>query len=412
MLDGDYLYLGGDFTTIGTIASTGQSPIAAAISYLDTASSTWKAVATNANGPIYDYAIEPSTGRLWAVGGMTLLSPTLTGTGGVAYFDDDFASWVYAGGLPNQLVLASESQPIHAIVFDSSSAAIIGGHPGVSAGVTPLYGLARLNPTTKSWQSLGGGVCGGSVKDLVIWDDQLFVAGNFTKVSDTAHDCGSAAISAPGFAVYDLTTNVWSTLEANLTNGDFVMDLHLTNFSLRNATSGLSDYLIVAGKFSELNGNTDLVNLAKWDGTSWSAMTTVTAPVGTGSINSVDTDGFNLYIGGAFTTTNTTNAAHWDGTQWLTLNAGLYCLSTVCDNATVSTVSVFYQMGTTTTTPTLWSGYDLSAYINWKWWLICLCAVIIAALVLSLLTNCCWKVVSCCKGCCMNNKPRKKMPGL
>lgn len=410
MVDGDKVYMGGDFTTIGTLASAGQSPIAAAISYLDTTSTTWKAMATNANGPIYDYAIQSSTGRLWAVGGMTLLSPTLTGTGGVAYYDDDLSSWVYAGGLPTQIVLATESKPIKAIVFDSDSAAIIGGHPDVSAGVTPLYGLARLNPTTKAWATLGGGICGGVVEDLVVWNGQLFVAGNFTKVSDSAHDCGSAALDAPGFAVYDLSASTWSTLEANLTSGDYVMDLHLTDFSSRNATANLTDYLIVAGKFSELNGDTGLANLAKWDGTTWSALTSTVAPVGTGSINSVNTDGFNVYIGGAFTNANATNVAQWDGAQWNSLSSGLYCLSSVCTNASVSTVALFYELGSSTSSPV--SGLDLSSYINWKWWLICLCAVVIAALVLSILTNCCWKVVSCCRGCCMNSKPRKKMPGL
>ena len=137
-LHGTKLYVGGQFTTVGTVASTGQSPIAAAIAYLDTSSSTWKAIATNANGPIYDLAISPTTGRLWAVGGMTLLAPTLTGTGGVAYFDDTLSSWVYAGGLPTQLVLSSENRPITAITFDASGNAIVGGHPSVSAGTNVL----------------------------------------------------------------------------------------------------------------------------------------------------------------------------------------------------------------------------------------------------------------------------------
>lgn len=404
--------MGGAFTTIGTVASTGQSPIAAAIAYLDSTTSTWKAVATNANGPIHDLAVSPTTGRLWAVGGMTLLSPTLTGTGGVTYFDENLSSWVYAGGLPTQLTLASASFPLKAIAFDSSGNAIVGGHPSVSAGTNVLHGLARLNPTTKSWETLGGGICGGLVEDLAVWGDKLFVGGNFTKVSDTSRDCGPAAIEAPGFAVYDLSTGIWSNFGANLTDGDTIFAFQMTDFSARNETAHLSDYLLVAGKFSEFAGNTDLVNLAKWDGTTWLAATSVEAPVGNGTIFAVHTDGYNTYIGGEFSTGNVTNVAAWDGTRWLGMNNGLFCLNSICDNATVNTISAMYTLESAVVTPLSWGGFDLSNYINWKWWLICLCAVLIAALILALLTNCCWKVVGCCRSNCINSKPREKLPGL
>lgn len=404
----DQLYVGGSFTTVGNVVSTGQRPIAAAVAHLDTHTMSWKAVATNGNGPVYDLGIAPADGRLWAVGGMTLLAPTLTGTGGAAYFDERIHSWIFPG-LPTQFILASEAQPLKAITFDANSNPIIGGHPGVSAGVNVLSGLARLNPSTTSWEVLGGGICDGIVEDLAVWNNKLFVGGNFTRVACA----NSPGIDAPGFAVLDLSSNTWSTLDANLTSGDAVYAFELTNFAARNSSSTLSDYLIVAGKFSQLNDDPSLANLAIWDGDSWSAVSTSVAPVGTGAIHAVHTDGVYTYIGGAFEFDNFTNLARWDGSQWNSLNNGVFCLAPTCQQATVRTISSLYVLDSEIVTPLNWGGFNLDNYINWRWWLICLCAVIIAALVLAILTNCCWKTIGCCRKHCMNSKPRKKdLPGL
>jgi hypothetical protein len=412
LLHENRLYMAGEFGTIGNIASTGQKPIAAAVAYLDTNTQAWTAVATNGNGPVYDVAIHPSTGRLWAVGGMTLLAPTLTGTGGVGEYHEDLGTWVFAGYSPTEFIVTTETTPVKAIAFDGSGMPIIGGTPGFSASTRDLRGLARMN-SDKEWEVLGNGICGGSVEDMVVWGDKLYIGGTFSKINDVNGDCGVAATDAPGFAIYDLGTNSWDgTAGASLSSGDAVHAFQLTDFGARNETSHLADFLLVAGYFASLNGNAALKGIAKFDGTTWSAAAPVVAPIGTGLIRAVHTDGFNLYIGGNFSTANTTNAAVWDGAQWNTLNGGLFCITPYCYDSSVHTISAFYTLTSEVVTPLQWGGFDLSKYINWKYWLICLCAVLALALILSLLTNCCWKVVSCCRGSCLNSKPREKEPGL
>jgi hypothetical protein len=407
--------MAGGFATIGNIASTGQAPIASNVAVLDTTTMVWSAVATNGNGRVYDLGIHPTTGRLWAVGAMTLMAPTLTGTGGVGYYVPEYGQWTFAGD-PTEFILASDASPVKAITFDSSGRAIIGGSASFSAGVNVLYGLARLNSDNK-WHTLGGGVCGGDVEDLVVWNDKLFVAGTFTKVNDVNHDCGAAATDAPGFAVLDLSAGTWDTIGANLSAGAQVWSLTLTDFAARNATSGLSDFLLVAGNFSSIASDSSLMNLAKWDGAAWSSASGgLVAPTGSnGAIFDAFTDGFDLYIGGSFSSAasnlTTTNVARYDGSVWSNLSGGLLCVSS-CTSASVHTISAFYSLSSEVVTPLSWGGFNLDKYINWKYWLICLCAVLIAALVLSLLTNCCWKTVSCCKSCCFNSKPREKEVGL
>jgi hypothetical protein len=411
LLKDNRLYMAGSFGTIGNVASTGQKPVAAAIAYLDTTSMVWTPVATNGNGAVYDLAFHPTTGRLWAVGGMTLLAPTLTGTGGVGYYNEDIGAWVFAGATPLQFIITTEATPVKAIAFNSAGKAIIGGNPGFSAASTILYGLARLN-SDDEWVTLGGGVCGGDVEDLVVWNNKLYVGGTFTKVNDVNHDCGAAATDAPGFAVYDLAMDTWSTIGANLVSGNAVYGFQLTNFEARNATSHLADFLLVAGSFDSLNSNAALKNLAKWDETSWSSPAPVIPPTANGVIRAVHTDGFNIYIGGNFTTSNTTNVAQWDGTTWNSLNQGLICITPSCDHTSIRTISAFYTLTSEIVTPLEWGGFSLDKYINWRWWLICLCAVLALALLLSLLTNCCWKTIGCCKSSCLSSKPRDKEPGL
>lgn len=406
MLDDTKLYMAGGFVTIGNVASTGQTPIAAVIAYLDTTTMSWTSVATNGNGPIYDLAIHPTTGQLWAVGGMTLLAPTLTGTGGVAYFDDTLSSWTFPGRV-SQFILTNSSMPVKAVAFDQAGTAYIGGSPSFSAGITVLHGLASLS-SSNDWVTIGGGVCGGDVEDLEVMDNYLFVAGTFTQVN-----CMNSPINLPGFAVWDLTTSSWTDLGAFLSAGDAVYGLELTNFAKRNETAGLSDYLLVTGHFASFNGNPNLAYLAKWNGSDWLEATSTPVPFNdTNSyIFDASTDGSNLYIGGYFNGTDTMNVAKWDGSAWSNMLGGLMCLDSVCVSGNVSTVSVFYQLTSAVVTPVSW-GDQLFGSINWKYWLIFLCVVVIGAAAMAILTNCCWSLIACCRSNCLHSKPRPKEPGL
>jgi len=77
----------------------------------------------------------------------------------------------------------------------------------------------------------------------------------------------------------------------------------------------------VGGAFGNAGG-VSVNNIAKWDGSSWSAL-------GAGVNNSVyamAVSGTNLYVGGAFTTAGSIAASRiavWDGSNWSALGTGL-----------------------------------------------------------------------------------------
>lgn len=392
------LYVAGSFTTIGTGSTLSQTPIAAAIAYLDTQTMNWVAVATNSNGYINDMAIDPSTGFLWAVGTMTVLQPTITGTGAVGYYDPSLDVWTFASN-PSQFIIATQSNPVNAIDFWTEGRAIIGGSPGFSSGINIMNGLAILEGN--SWNILAGGVCGGVVKDIRVWNDTLFVAGNFTKVGDYNSKCDSSSIDAIGFAALDLINGNWSTLNIGLVMGESVNSLYLTNFS-----SEIPNYLVVSGDFNSTANVTYTQRIAKWTGHKWESLTNSSIPIKTyGTVESFATNGTSFYVGGSFSLKeNYSNVLEWDGNNWKNLDFGLSCISNYCQVASVKTISFINNFNSSLYLKS--SGIDLAVYVNWRYWLIVLCMIIIIAAIFALLTNFCWKMVACCSNIC--SKPSKK----
>ncbi|MDP2335268.1 MAG: SdrD B-like domain-containing protein [Bacteroidota bacterium] len=105
----------------------------------------------------------------------------------------------------------------------------------------------------------------------------------------------------------------WSALGTNTNNGpnDYVLAL---------AVNGADLY--VGGKFNTVGG-VSAINIAKWNGYSWSAL-------GSGlvgySANTLAVFGGELYAGGSFNTAGGVSAnliAKWDGINWSTLGSGL-----------------------------------------------------------------------------------------
>ena len=89
-------------------------------------------------------------------------------------------------------------------------------------------------------------------------------------------------------------------------------------------TSTVGNALYAAGSFTG-QGGVPCNNIAKWNGTSWSAL-------GSGilgslvTVNSLETWNGNLYAGGSFTNAggvNANNIAKWNGTSWSALGSGV-----------------------------------------------------------------------------------------
>lgn len=105
-----------------------------------------------------------------------------------------------------------------------------------------------------------------------------------------------------------------------------------TNFTLNGANStvqavvadGLGN-VYVGGNFSAVN-SVAASRVAKWNGTTWSALG---AGLGGGNVEAIAISGSDVYVGGGFTTAGGVPANHiakWDGNAWSAMGAGLGAL--------------------------------------------------------------------------------------
>jgi len=198
-------------------------------------------------------------------------------------------------------------------VFDDGHgpALYICGEFTVVAGV-PANRIAKWDGS--KWSSLGGGLTGASnasARALAVFDDgrgpALYAGGDF--------------IWAGGIKVNKLARwdgREWSGLRGGLTFGGEVLTVHVFD-------DGHGPALYAAGYFTQAGGVL-ANNIAKWDGSKWSAL-------GAGTNEAVwalgthdDGRGRALYAGGYFESAGgvpASNIAKWDGSRWSPLGGGV-----------------------------------------------------------------------------------------
>ncbi|MGQ0553485.1 MAG: hypothetical protein ACT4PU_09735 [Planctomycetota bacterium] len=203
---------------------------------------------------------------------------------------------------------------------DGNGPALYVGGDFRSAGGVAARNVARWDGT--AWSALGGGLGtagdeGGRVNALAVFDDgngpALYAAGDFTS---------SAGVAISRIAKWDGTS--WTSLGSGITGPTvpFVSTMHVWD-------DGNGEALYVGGNFGTAGG-VPAFNIAKWDGTAWSALGSGT---GAGSQKWVvalqpfnDGSGEQLYAGGLFSTMGGAAAAHiarWNGTSWSTVGGGM-----------------------------------------------------------------------------------------
>lgn len=168
------------------------------------------------------------------------------------------------------------------------------------------YFIARWDGN--AWRSVGGGLNGSSgVYAMAIYKDELFVAGGFTLANGK---------SVNKIVSWDGTD--WKSPGIGITSS--------SGASIIYALAVYKDELYATGVFNQVGGKS-ATNIAKWDGTNWTA-------VGSG----IDKPGLTLtvlndelYVGGLFKNAGnkpTNYLAKWNGTDWISF-----------ENSTSNTIS-------------------------------------------------------------------------
>jgi hypothetical protein len=245
---------------------------------------------------------------LYAGGGFT--ADTGTTLNGIARWSG--STWVPLGQGISQ---SGSSGTVYALAaFDdgSGSALYAGGYFDHAGGVS-VFNLARWDGT--SWSAIAGGF--PSINAV------FTVTGLFPHHAISGSELFIVGVEYPFGKLVEWDGTSWST--PAVADG-----YHAGTYALTFFDDGSGSALYLGGRFSNVNG-TSILNIAKWNGSSWS-------PVGSGLGNPQtfdavaalatfdDGSGPALYAGGVFTTAGgvpAANIARWNGSNWSPVGAGM-----------------------------------------------------------------------------------------
>jgi hypothetical protein len=227
-------------------------------------------------------------GDLVVVGAFDVIGATVAN--GVAGWDG--SSWyAFEEGVTRE---DREFPYVHAVAVYGDKLAI--GGLFTQSGTTPLGNFALWDAAAQRWES-GGVECNGEIFALHVWNEKLVFGGAFTQVN---------GLPVRTIAMIDS--------EGNLETVGGVG----ANHKVRALTTFAGD-LVAGGFFTDVSG-VPAARVARWSGSTWSAM-------GEGFNRPVST----LYVyqgqllaGGEFTSSGTTpvpNVARWDGVAWVPMGS-------------------------------------------------------------------------------------------
>ena len=277
-VSGADVYVGGNFTYAGGVSANG-------IAKWD--GSSWSAVGGGMNEAVR--AIAASCGHIY-VGGDFLTAGVLTANH-IAKWDG--TGWgVFGSGVGG---------PVGGVAV-SGSDVYVGGSFRNAGGVS-VFNVAKWDGS--SWSALGIGV-NDAVNAIAVNGTDVYVGGYFTT---------AGGVNAEHVAKWDGST--WSALGSGVAG-----QIHAI------AISGNDVY--VGGSFTNAGG-VSANYIAKWDGSSWSALGGGVAGPGYyyyPAVYAVAVNGANVYVGGHFTSAggvSANNIAKWDGSGWSALSGAYQC---------------------------------------------------------------------------------------
>ncbi|MDF2436721.1 MAG: hypothetical protein K0Q95_1097 [Bacteroidota bacterium] len=158
-----------------------------------------------------------------------------------------------------------------------------------------------------SWSGLGSGTSsvGGPdfVTALYVYNNELYVGGYFTLMNN---------IQVYRIAKWNGTS--WSTVGSGMNGGQSCNTCYVSAFMAFNGE-------LYAGGIFSIAGGVPANNIAKWNGTSWSA-------VGggiNGPVSSLIIYNGELYVGGSFNagSANPNQVVKWNGSAWIAVGTGM-----------------------------------------------------------------------------------------
>lgn len=284
-IDGNNSYVGGNFVSADNLSVTNIARWNG---------TNWSALGGGLNGPVN--AIVVRSNEIFAGGAFTIAG----GTSASRIAKWDGATWSPLGSGIN-------TGAVRALAVDASGMLYAGGN-FTAAGGTSAMNLARWDGT--AWTALADGVTDfdiAYVSALVIKGHELFAGGFFT-------NAGGMAVSS--IAVWDGLA--WFDVGGGVDDLDYPPQV--------SALAIFGNDLYAGGAFSSA-GSVTAKNIAKWNGTAWSALGTgLGRYFGDLPVTAMVISGTRLIVGGRFVSaggSNANNLAVWDGASWSEFGGGV-----------------------------------------------------------------------------------------
>ncbi len=229
------IIVGGDFTTAGSTSAN-------YIAKWDPNTQTWSALGSGLPGPVNAICVFSAT-EIYAGGNLPSLDH-------IAKWDG--SSWSALGDGLNDECLALTKGP--------DGNLYVGGKFTIAGGVTDVGRIAYYNPLDQSWSGVdtANGGFNDECRALALSTDGLLYAGGlFTEAA-------GGNISASRIAVWDPNASTWNPVGTGLTGGGAT--------ACNALVAGPGGVIYVGGDFTNAGGISPANNIAKWDGSSWSAL--------------------------------------------------------------------------------------------------------------------------------------------
>lgn len=222
---------------------------------------------------------------------------------------------------------------------------------GTFPTVTMVPSLIRWTGT--KWDTLDGGIYhdtqSGTVNALAVKDNELYVAGSFTRAGNT-----------PAISIAKWNGTSWSTVG----NAPFKYSGAASTLPSITAMVFVGNDLYVAGKFDSI-GTQPMWNLAKWNGSQWDTVSLGLKNNFNGITDMTADKNGRLYITGNFSSIGGSSAfkyvARWNGIQWENLGAATNSFSPTMSMVESDSKGNIYVSGYFT----LVNGINAKNFISW-----------------------------------------------